>query len=67
MRAGTIRNALVIAPLSVLRSWEKEAGKILPQCVSNIRISVVSSSVSVKERRRILKEATTQNYKTKQR
>jgi SNF2 family DNA or RNA helicase len=41
MRAGSIRNALVVAPLSVLQSWRKEAQKILPQCVSSIRITVL--------------------------
>ena len=60
MRGGTIRNALVIAPLSVLRSWENESTKILPQCVANVRIHVLSSNVSGIERKRILGEATSQ-------
>lgn len=50
MRAGTIRNALIIAPLSVLRSWEKEAWKILPQCDRYIKVTVLNSEVSKKRR-----------------
>ena len=50
MRAGTIRNALIIAPLSVLRSWEKEAWKILRQCVPSIKVTVLNSEVSKKRR-----------------
>ncbi|KAL7574811.1 hypothetical protein ACA910_010655 [Epithemia clementina (nom. ined.)] len=63
MRAGAIKNALVIAPLSVLRNWENESKKILMQCVSNIRISVLSSSISAAERKRILDEATNQRQR----
>lgn len=43
MRTGTIRNALVICPVSVLQSWEKEASKILPRCTSHLKITVISS------------------------
>lgn len=46
MRAGTIRNALVIAPLSVLRSWEKEAQKIFRQCVKSFKVTIVNSEMS---------------------
>lgn len=50
MRAGTIRNALVIAPLSVLRSWETTGRKILRQCVPSFRVTVVNSEMSRKRR-----------------
>ena len=50
MRAGTIRNALVIAPLSVLRSWENTGRKILRQCVSSFKVTVVNSEMSRKRR-----------------
>lgn len=50
MRAGTIRNALVIAPLSVLRSWENTGRKILRQCVSSFKVTVVNSDMSRKRR-----------------
>jgi hypothetical protein len=45
MRTKTIRNALIVAPLSVLRSWEKEAEKVVRRCVPKVRICVVSSDV----------------------
>ena len=50
MRAQTIRNALVIAPLSVLQSWENEARKILRQCVPSFRVTVVNSEMSRRRR-----------------
>jgi SNF2 family DNA or RNA helicase len=43
MRAKTIRKALVVAPLSVLRNWENEAHRIIKPCVRNARIQVISS------------------------
>ena len=46
LRAGTIRNALVIAPLSVLRSWEKEARNVLRQCVPSVKVTVLDSQLS---------------------
>eukprot|EP00977_Amphora_coffeiformis_P005651 scaffold1189_cov194-Amphora_coffeaeformis.AAC.8 len=58
MRAGTIRNALIIAPLSVLRSWEKEAWKILRQCVPLIKVTVFNSEVSKKRRLEIIRGLT---------
>ena len=57
MREKTIRNALIIAPVSVLRSWEKEANNVLKRCERRVKISVVSSDQEPKRRRRNLKEA----------
>ena len=50
MRASTIRNTLIIAPLSVLRSWEAEAHKVLKLCVPRVSIIVVSSETSKNSR-----------------
>ena len=57
MRAGTIKNALIVAPLSVLRSWEKEANNVLVACVPNVRVKVLSSEVGKNNRSKILTEA----------
>jgi SNF2 family DNA or RNA helicase len=57
MRAKTIRNALVVAPLSVLRSWEREANAIAKACVPHIRIQVVSSDISKAARSKRLQDA----------
>lgn len=58
MRAGTISNALVVVPVSVLRMWEKEAHTVIKRnCVRNIQITVVSSDLSRERRSRILREA----------
>jgi SNF2 family DNA or RNA helicase len=57
MRTETIRNALIVAPLSVLRSWEGEAEKVLRACVPAVRISVASSSVSKSIRYQRLQDA----------
>lgn len=57
MRGGTIKNALVVAPLSVLRSWEREAIKVAKACAPHLRIQVVSSDVSKAVRYRRLQEA----------
>jgi hypothetical protein len=46
MRTRTIRNALIVAPVSVLRSWEKEANRVLRQCLDHVSIKVVSSDQS---------------------
>ena len=58
MRAGTIQNALIIAPLSVLRSWEKEAWKILRLCVPSIKVTVFNSEVSKIRRMEIIRGLT---------
>jgi SNF2 family DNA or RNA helicase len=57
MRTETIRNALIVAPLSVLRSWEGEAHKVLRACVPGVRISVASSSTSKSIRYQRLQDA----------
>jgi len=57
MRAKTIKNALIIAPLSVLRSWEKEAGKVSAACVPNVRIQVLSSDIGRNRRQEMLRRA----------
>lgn len=57
MRARTIRNAIVVAPLTVLRSWEKEAHNVLKACVSNLFIKVVSSDIAVSGRQHYLRSA----------
>lgn len=58
MRARTIRNALVVAPLSVLQSWEKEARVVISKsCVPRITIIVLSSEMAKKRRQRLLQEA----------
>ena len=62
MRGGAIQNALVIAPVSLLRNWENESKHILRHCVRTVCISVVSSNTSERERKRILGNATNQRY-----
>lgn len=58
MRAKSIRKALVVAPVSVLRNWENEAHKIVKLCVRNARIQVISSdSVKGHLRKKRLHEA----------
>jgi len=57
MRARSIRNALIVAPVSVLRSWEKEANAVVKMCVSNVCIKVVSSDIARKTRERMLRSA----------
>lgn len=57
MRSKTIKNALVVAPLSLLRSWEKEAYKVMRQCVPHVHIQVVSSDTTRRTRQRRIDEA----------
>lgn len=57
MRARTIRNALVVAPVSVLRSWENEARKVVTLCVPNIHIQVISSAIPSNKRVPYLQKA----------
>ena len=58
MRAHTIRNALVVAPLSVLQSWEKEARLIMERsCVPKVTIIVVSSDMPKHRRCDIVQQA----------
>ena len=56
MKAKTIKKAIVVAPVSVLRNWENEANKILRQCVG-IKIQVLSSDISVYNRKKRLHQA----------
>ena len=57
MRSGTIRNALIVAPKSVLRTWENEASKVLKECVPRAHVQVVNSEMTPKRRLRILQDA----------
>lgn len=75
MRAGTIRNALIVAPLSVLASWEKEAQRVLTAALAvaddddyddafvpttTVRIRILSSErVPAKQRVRLIQDALT--------
>jgi DNA excision repair protein ERCC-6-like len=56
MRSKTIRKALVVAPVSVLRNWENEAKKILSLC-THVKIQVITSDTSKHARQRKLKQA----------
>ena len=56
MKAKTIKKAVVVAPVSVLRNWENEAIKILRLCVG-IKIQVISSDISVYNRKKRLHQA----------
>ena len=57
MRDKTIRNCLIVAPLSVLRSWETEAEKVLKVCVPRVRVYVVSSDIGKATRCKRLQDA----------
>ena len=57
MRDKTIRNGLIVAPLSVLRSWETEAEKVLKVCVPRVRVYVVSSDIGKATRCKRLQDA----------
>jgi len=57
MRANTIKNALILAPLSVLPSWEKEANAILKICVSNVCIEVINSECNETRRQHLWQSA----------
>eukprot|EP00934_Nitzschia_sp_Nitz4_P000501 Nitzschia sp. Nitz4//scaffold174_size87051//2661//6007//NITZ4_005097-RA/size87051-augustus-gene-0.66-mRNA-1//-1//CDS//3329538836//501//frame0 len=61
MRARTIKNALVVAPLSVLRSWEREAHKVLAQCLTSVNIQVIGSDTGKGTRQNRLYQAMTCN------
>jgi SNF2 family DNA or RNA helicase len=53
--AGTMNRALIIAPKSVLRSWQGEAKKLFP---NHIGVNVISSELSLSQRRRLLSQKT---------
>ena len=66
MRANTIANALVVAPVSVLRSWYKEAHKVLIQhkCVpQGLEIHIVASDMKRSNRQRLLRAALQSRHK----
>lgn len=53
MRAGTINNALIVAPLSVLPSWKKEASNILIACVPSASVEIINSECCESTRQRL--------------
>jgi SNF2 family DNA or RNA helicase len=58
MRTKTIRNALVVAPVSVMRTWQKEAEVVIKkECVKCMSISIISSDVPKEKRVRLLRQA----------
>ncbi|GKY93801.1 hypothetical protein MPSEU_000347300 [Mayamaea pseudoterrestris] len=57
MRTRNIKNAVIVAPKSVLRSWEKELKRVVVKCVANVSIRVVESTLEEKVRRRALSAA----------
>jgi len=64
MKSKTIRNALIICPVSLMRTWEREARDILERCcVPRITISVLASDVRKPRRHDILVDALTTSYK----
>jgi DNA excision repair protein ERCC-6-like len=58
MKSRTISSALVVAPVSILRSWEKEARKVITSdFVKGLEIHVLSSQISRQERLRHIQVA----------
>jgi len=58
MKTKTIQKALVVAPVSVLRNWEKEATFILRNCVNlKVKIEVIASDISIQKRKKKLHQA----------
>ena len=58
MRTKTIRNALIVCPVAVLKSWEREAIGILKQCCGlNITIRMMDSKIQKQRRAMMLEEA----------
>lgn len=58
MRAGTIRNALIISPVVVMKNWERESRMILEK-FCGVRVSILNIDSSIKRERRamLLEEA----------
>jgi SNF2 family DNA or RNA helicase len=56
-RSRTIKNALIVAPLSVLRSWENEAKKVVTKCSQHAKIQVISSELKPTKRIRMIRDA----------
>lgn len=61
MRSDTIQTALIVAPLSVLRSWETTGRKILGQCVSSFNVTVLNSDVSRHKRLELIRSLKTKD------
>lgn len=58
MKSQSIRNALVVAPVSVLQSWEKEAHDIIKKhCAPRCNVVVVSSDINKRKRLNFLLDA----------
>ena len=59
LRAKTIRNALIICPVAVLKNWEKEAKWILNGfcAINNLTIQVIDSSMKRDRRAWMLEDA----------
>ena len=58
MRAETIRNAIIVCPKSVVRSWEREANLILKNmCIPKASVYAVTSDMGKEKRKRIFTDA----------
>ena len=57
IRTKTIKNALIVAPKSLLRSWEREARDVVKQCAPHVRIQVVSADTAKRTRTKRVEEA----------
>lgn len=57
MRAGLIRNALVVAPVMAASNWEEEANKWIRRIVPRGRVHLVTSDTERRQRREILRAA----------
>lgn len=60
MRSRSIRNALIICPVAVMKTWEREARLVLEHlCGINVSIRIVDSSIRRERRSMFLEEALT--------
>jgi len=59
MRERTIRNALILCPVSLMRTWEREANDVIRKMcgVRQLDICVVSSDISKNRRTNLIREA----------
>lgn len=56
MRSRTIKNALIVCPVAVMATWEREGRMILDKCCGlKVTIRIIDSSIR-RERRAILLE-----------
>lgn len=54
MRAETIRNAIIVCPKSVVRSWEREANLILKNmCIPKASVYAVTSDMGKEKRKSV--------------